>query len=53
MNSGPTSGDGRPGAASSVASAPVVACRNLRKTYRNGPLEVPVLLGIDLDVEVG
>jgi lipoprotein-releasing system ATP-binding protein len=28
----------------------VVACRDLRKTYRNGPLEVPVLLGIDLDV---
>jgi lipoprotein-releasing system ATP-binding protein len=53
MNSGPTSEDGRPGAASSAASAPVVACRNLRKTYRNGPLEVPVLLGIDLDVEVG
>ncbi|HSC23266.1 MAG TPA: lipoprotein-releasing ABC transporter ATP-binding protein LolD [Casimicrobiaceae bacterium] len=28
----------------------VVACRDLRKTYRNGPLEVPVLLGIDLSV---
>ena len=23
----------------------VVACRDLRKTYRNGPLDVPVLLG--------
>ncbi len=32
---------------------PVVACRNLCKTYRNGPLDVPVLLGIDLDVGVG
>ncbi|HEV2219090.1 MAG TPA: lipoprotein-releasing ABC transporter ATP-binding protein LolD [Casimicrobiaceae bacterium] len=38
------------------ASAPgtaVVACRNLQKTYRNGSLEVPVLLGIDLDVAQG
>lgn len=33
--------------------APVVACRNLRKTYRNGPLDVPVLLGVDLDVAIG
>src|SRR6478672_11255278 len=40
-------------AAIAAASAPVVACRNLRKTYRNGPLEVPVLLGIDLDVAIG
>ncbi len=32
---------------------PVVACRNLRKTYRSGSLEVPVLLGIDLDVAEG
>ena len=31
----------------------VVACRDLRKTYRNGPLDVPVLLGIDLDVARG
>ena len=35
------------------AAAAVVACRNLRKTYRNGPLDVPVLLGIDLDVDLG
>jgi len=35
------------------AAVPVVACRDLRKTYRNGPLDVPVLLGIDLDVAVG
>ena len=40
--------------AQAVPSAPpVMACRNLRKTYRNGPLDVPVLLGIDLDVAVG
>jgi lipoprotein-releasing system ATP-binding protein len=36
-----------------AAQPPVVACRDLRKTYRNGPLDVPVLLGIDLDVAVG
>jgi len=32
---------------------PVVACRDLRKTYRNGPLDVPVLLGIDLAIARG
>src|SRR6478735_6705738 len=36
-----------------AADTPVIACRGLRKTYRNGPLDVPVLLGIDLDVAVG
>ena len=35
------------------AGVPVVACRELRKTYRNGPLDVPVLLGVDLDVAIG
>ncbi|HJU24168.1 MAG TPA: lipoprotein-releasing ABC transporter ATP-binding protein LolD [Casimicrobiaceae bacterium] len=35
------------------ADHPVIACRDLRKTYRNGPLDVPVLLGIDLDVAQG
>ena len=35
------------------AAVPVVACRDLRKTYRNGPLDVPVLLGVDLDVAIG
>jgi len=34
-------------------STPVVACRDLRKTYRNGLLDVPVLLGVDLEVAVG
>jgi len=33
--------------------APVLACRGLKKTYRTGPLDVPVLLGVDLDVAVG
>ena len=39
--------------AAAVAGVPVVACRDLRKTYRNGPLDVPVLLGVDLAVGVG
>ena len=29
-------------------TGPVLACRGLRKTYRGGPLDVPVLMGIDL-----
>jgi lipoprotein-releasing system ATP-binding protein len=40
-------------AAMAAADTPVIACRGLRKTYRNGPLDVPVLLGVDLDVAVG
>jgi lipoprotein-releasing system ATP-binding protein len=28
----------------------VLECRGLRKTYRSGPLQVPVLLGVDLAV---
>ena len=39
--------------ASDATQPPVVACRDLRKTYRNGPLDVPVLLGVDLDVAIG
>ncbi|MEO8136309.1 MAG: ATP-binding cassette domain-containing protein [Betaproteobacteria bacterium] len=31
----------------------VLSCRDLTKTYFSGPLTVPVLLGIDLDVERG
>ncbi len=31
----------------------IIACRNLRKSYYQGKLEVPVLLGIDLNVEAG
>jgi lipoprotein-releasing system ATP-binding protein len=34
-------------------SVPVLECAGLRKTYRTGPLEVPVLLGIDLKVARG
>ena len=32
--------------------APVVECRRLAKTYHTGPLDVPVLLGIDLAVRM-
>jgi lipoprotein-releasing system ATP-binding protein len=35
------------------ASAAVLECRALRKTYVSGPLEVPVLLGVDLAVARG
>jgi lipoprotein-releasing system ATP-binding protein len=34
-------------------SSPVISARGLRKVYREGPQEVPVLLGVDLDVGVG
>jgi len=34
-------------------AAPVLACRGLEKTYRGGPADVPVLMGVDLDVGVG
>jgi len=32
---------------------PVLACRGLARTYRSGPLQVPVLLGVDLEVAAG
>jgi len=32
---------------------PVLACRGLAKTYTSGPLDVPVLLGIDLAIVPG
>ena len=32
---------------------PVLACQGLAKTYRSGPLEVPVLTGVDLTVGRG
>jgi lipoprotein-releasing system ATP-binding protein len=34
-------------------AAPVLACRGLAKTFVSGPLEVPVLLGIDLAIAHG
>ncbi len=35
------------------ATTSVLACRGLAKTYRSGPLEVPVLMGVDLAVGRG
>ena len=35
------------------AATPVLECRALTKTYRGGPLDVPVLLGVDLSVLPG
>ena len=37
----------------SSAATPVLECRALTKTYRGGPLDVPVLLGVDLSVLPG
>ncbi|HPP48130.1 MAG TPA: lipoprotein-releasing ABC transporter ATP-binding protein LolD [Accumulibacter sp.] len=34
-------------------SNPVLACQGLRKVYRQGDSDVPVLLGVDLSIEVG
>lgn len=31
----------------------IISCRNLRKSYYQGKLEVPVLMGVDLDVPAG
>jgi lipoprotein-releasing system ATP-binding protein len=43
----------RVGGDAPTTAVPVVACGDLRKTYRNGPLDVPVLLGVDLAVAAG
>jgi lipoprotein-releasing system ATP-binding protein len=34
-------------------ATPVISCRNLHKTYFQGQVEVPVLLGVSLDVAAG
>jgi lipoprotein-releasing system ATP-binding protein len=36
-----------------AANGPVLACRGLKKIFRQGETEVPVLLGVDLDVKRG
>jgi lipoprotein-releasing system ATP-binding protein len=38
---------------SGAADGPVISCRGLRKTFHQGQVEVPVLLGVDLDVGAG
>ncbi len=38
---------------SRTGPTPVLECRGLHKTYRGGPLDVPVLLGVDLAVAPG
>ena len=42
-----------PAAAAAKPAPPVIECRRLAKTYRAGPLDVPVLLGVDLAVAQG
>jgi lipoprotein-releasing system ATP-binding protein len=36
-----------------MSNGPVIACQGLKKTFSQGELEVPVLLGIDLEVAQG
>jgi lipoprotein-releasing system ATP-binding protein len=38
---------------SDAARGPVLACRDLRKTFYQGRVEVPVLLGVTMDVQPG
>lgn len=38
---------------SGADNGPVIFCRDLHKTYLQGKVEVPVLLGVDLEVAVG
>src|SRR5262245_7880282 len=40
-------------AAAKLATIPVLACSRLAKTYHSGPLDVPVLLGVDLEILPG
>ncbi len=41
------------GARNGAGDGPVVACRDLYKTYVQGKVEVPVLAGVDLEVQRG
>jgi lipoprotein-releasing system ATP-binding protein len=38
---------------SAPGNGPVIACRDLRKSFHQGDVEVPVLLGVDLEVTAG
>jgi len=42
----------REDARAAAAGMPVLACRDLRKTYRTGPLDVAVLTGVNFEVAV-
>jgi len=46
-------GKGADGARGEAGSVAVLACRGLAKTYAQGPLNVPVLLGVDFEVQRG
>lgn len=52
MNDAPAQVAGDSGVATASAH-PVLACRGLSKTYRSGPLEVPVLMGVDFAIARG
>ncbi|MGQ0526162.1 MAG: lipoprotein-releasing ABC transporter ATP-binding protein LolD [Betaproteobacteria bacterium] len=36
-----------------AATGPVLSCRGVRKTFRQGEIDVTVLMGVDLDVNAG
>ena len=45
--------EARGGRREAETPAPVISCRNLRKTFCQGEVAVPVLAGVDLDVAAG
>ena len=45
--------EARGGRREAETPAPVISCRNLRKTFHQGEVAVPVLTGVDLDVAAG
>jgi len=49
----PTTRDEKRVTSNGTRNVPVISCRGLRKTFHQGQVEVPVLLGVDLDVGAG